>query len=47
MNNFLIIIKNKLTKKNIDSKQEALSKICYEQFEKLISRGLSLPIKLL
>jgi hypothetical protein len=47
MNNFLIIIKNKLAKKNIDNKREALIKSCYEQFEKLMSRGLSLPIHLL
>jgi hypothetical protein len=47
MGNLLIIIKKRIFKKDINFKQEALRKNCFEQFEKLLSRGLNLPISLL
>lgn len=47
MNNLFTALFKKVSKKNVNFKQEALRKNCLEQFEKLLSKGLSLPIKLL
>jgi hypothetical protein len=47
MNSFVVVVKKRLSKKNINSRQEALVRNCFEQFEKLLSKGLSLPIRML
>jgi len=48
MDNFVVILKRKfLERKSNLKKEDDLKKLCLEQFEKLVSKGLTLPITLL